>query len=104
MPKPPSATRGRPTSCTRSQRGRSRRTRIAHIEWLRSLVRDMEPFKTGGVYLNFSPEGDERLIDGFGAAKYARLVALKKEYDPSNIFCFNHNIRPGGTPSPSSRA
>ncbi len=74
------------------------------MEWLRSLVRDMEPFKTGGVYLNFSPEGDERLIDGFGAAKYARLVALKKAYDPSNIFRFNHNIRPGGTPSPSSRA
>lgn len=70
-----------------------------HIEWLRSLVRDMEPFKTGGVYLNFTPDGDERLVDGFGAAKYERLVALKEKYDPSNIFRFNHNIRPGGTSS-----
>jgi len=69
-----------------------------HIEWLRALVRDMEPFKTGGVYLNFSPQGDERLLDGFGAVKYARLVALKEKYDPTNLFRFNHNIRPGSAP------
>lgn len=69
------------------------------MEWLRALVRDMEPFKTGGVYLNFSPGGDERLVDGFGAAKYERLVALKETYDPTNIFRFNHNIRPGSTSS-----
>lgn len=68
------------------------------MEWLRDLVRDMEPFKTGGVYLNFSPEGDERLVDGFGAAKYERLVALKETYDPSNIFRFNHNIRSASAP------
>ena len=68
------------------------------LAWLRALVHDMEPFKTGGVYLNFSPDGDERLVDGFGAAKHARLVALKETYDPSNVFRFNHNIRPGSTP------
>jgi FAD/FMN-containing dehydrogenase len=65
-----------------------------HIAWLRELVRDMEPFKTGGVYLNFSPEGDEHLLDGYGPRKYARLVALKEKYDPANMFRFNHNIRP----------
>jgi hypothetical protein len=67
-----------------------------HIAWLRGLVRDMEPFKTGGVYLNFSPEGDEHLLSGYGREKYARLVALKERYDPANIFRFNHNIRPAG--------
>jgi FAD/FMN-containing dehydrogenase len=65
-----------------------------HIAWLRELVRDMEPFKTGGVYLNFSPEGEERLLDGYGPEKYDRLVALKEKYDPANVFRFNHNIRP----------
>lgn len=67
-----------------------------HIEWLRALVSEMSPFTTGGVYLNFSPDGEDRLVDGYGAAKYARLVALKERYDPSNAFRFNHNIRPGG--------
>jgi FAD/FMN-containing dehydrogenase len=65
-----------------------------HIAWLRELVRDMEPFKTGGVYLNFSPDGDERLLDGYGRDKHDRLVALKQKYDPANVFRFNHNIRP----------
>jgi FAD/FMN-containing dehydrogenase len=65
-----------------------------HIGWLRELVRDMKPFKTGGVYLNFSPDGDEHLLDGYGPRKIARLVALKDRYDPENLFRFNHNIRP----------
>jgi FAD/FMN-containing dehydrogenase len=65
-----------------------------HIAWLRELGRDMEQFTTGGVYLNFSADGGERLVDGFGAEKYDRLVALKEKYDPENVFRFNHNIRP----------
>jgi FAD/FMN-containing dehydrogenase len=65
-----------------------------HIAWLRELARDMEPFTTGGVYLNFSPEGDDHLLDGYGPRKYARLVALKEKYDPANLFRFNHNVRP----------
>jgi len=69
-----------------------------HIAWLRELVRDMEPFKTGGVYLNQSPEGgDEQLLDGYGRPNYARLVALKEKHDPANLFRFNHNIRPAAT-------
>jgi FAD/FMN-containing dehydrogenase len=67
-----------------------------HIAWLRQLVREMAAFKTGGVYLNFAPDGDARVPDGFGAEKHARLVALKDKYDPENVFRFNHNIRPSG--------
>jgi FAD/FMN-containing dehydrogenase len=67
-----------------------------HIAWLRELVREMEPFKTGGIYLNFTPEGDERMPDAFGPAKYARLVALKDKYDPTNMFRFNQNVPPSG--------
>jgi FAD/FMN-containing dehydrogenase len=67
-----------------------------HIAWVRELVREMDPFKTGGVYLNFSPEGDEHLLDGYGRQKYSRLVALKDRYDPTNMFRFNHNVRPNG--------
>jgi FAD/FMN-containing dehydrogenase len=74
-----------------------------HLSWLRELVRAMEPFKTGGVYLNFTPDereqtvagyGADRIVDGYGVEKYARLVALKQKYDPENVFRFNHNISP----------
>jgi FAD/FMN-containing dehydrogenase len=82
-----------------------------HISWLRELVRAMEPFKTGGVYLNFTPDeretrlsgyGTDRILDGYGAGKYARLVALKERYDPTNLFRFNHNIRRAEATQPES--
>jgi hypothetical protein len=33
---------------------------------------------------------------GFGAEKYARLVELKRQWDPTNLFRSNHNIDPAG--------
>ena len=68
-----------------------------HIAWLRALVRAIEPFKTGGVYLNFTPDDDALVPDAYGADKHARLIALKDKYDPDNLFRFNHNIRPSGS-------
>jgi hypothetical protein len=65
-----------------------------HIAWLRELVQAMEPFKTGGIYLNFSPDDKQRLIDGFDATTRSKLVGLKQKRDPANVFRFNHNIRP----------
>jgi FAD/FMN-containing dehydrogenase len=77
-----------------------------HIAWLRELVAAMQPFKTGGVYLNFMPDererqlgatGADRVVDAYGSEKYSRLVALKRKYDPTNLFRFNHNISPDPT-------
>ena len=33
---------------------------------------------------------------GFGEEKLARLVALKDEWDPTNMFRSNHNVPPTG--------
>jgi FAD/FMN-containing dehydrogenase len=66
-----------------------------HIGWARAFSEAMEPFKTPGVYLNFTAEeGDDRVQSGYAADKLGRLVALKQKYDPTNMFRFNHNIRP----------
>lgn len=36
----------------------------------------------------------ERVVSGLGAENMQRLGALKRQYDPDNIFRFNHNIQP----------
>lgn len=53
-----------------------------------------ERFSTGGVYVNFLGEdGEERVKAAYGA-HYQRLVALKRKYDPTNVFRLNQNITP----------
>ncbi|WP_246682924.1 FAD-binding oxidoreductase [Mesorhizobium sp. B2-1-3A] len=66
----------------------------ANMRWARDLWNAVRPFSTGGVYANnLGDEGDERVRDAYGA-NYARLAAIKKQYDPTNFFRLNQNIRP----------
>lgn len=67
-----------------------------HVAWTREFMEAMEPHTTPGVSLNFtSDQGQDRVKDFFGRnGKYERLVALKEEYDPTNIFRLNQNIKP----------
>ena len=39
-------------------------------------------------------EGLERVRHAYGAARYDRLEALKRQYDPDNFFRLNQNISP----------
>ncbi len=52
---------------------------------------------TGAGYANYAPvdETAERVRLAFGAARFDRLVAVKRRYDPDNRFRFNLNIPPG---------
>ena len=64
------------------------------VAWAQGLHGAMAPSLTGGTYVNFlSNEGDERVRAAYGD-KYDRLVALKDEYDPTNLFRLNQNIAP----------
>jgi len=63
-------------------------------EWSRSFWSALEPHHTS-VYVNFlMDEGEERIRQAYGAAKYDRLKALKRRYDPDNLFRLNQNIPP----------
>ena len=63
-------------------------------EWVRSFWSALEPYHTT-VYVNFlGDEGQDRIRDAYGAEKYARLQALKRRYDPDNVFRINQNIPP----------
>jgi FAD/FMN-containing dehydrogenase len=70
------------------------------IAFVRGLSADMEPFATGGQYVNFQglEPAEHRGFDPrtvFGPPKYRRLVDVKRRYDPGNLFHVNHNIPPG---------
>jgi FAD/FMN-containing dehydrogenase len=68
----------------------------ANIGWVREFIAAMEPFSDGSRYLNFGgmqEEGDAMIRDGFGP-QYARLQALKRRYDPHNLFRQNQNVKP----------
>ena len=55
----------------------------------------MKPYATGRAYLNFiGEEGGGRVRAAFGPEKYARLVELKNQWDPTNAFHLNQNIAP----------
>ncbi|MHB8466840.1 MAG: FAD-binding oxidoreductase [Acidimicrobiales bacterium] len=59
--------------------------------WVRRFASALEPFGTGGVYVNFTAEpGPVRA--SYGDRKYARLRVLKSRYDPTNLFRLNQNI------------
>jgi FAD/FMN-containing dehydrogenase len=65
-----------------------------HIAWARQLSQAMDPFKTGGVYVNYmGEEGADRVKAAYGET-YDRLVELKNKYDPTNFFRLNQNIKP----------
>jgi FAD binding domain/Berberine and berberine like len=70
----------------------------ANVSWTRSVWRAMQPYAAGGVYVNYldapEDEGIERIKSAYGAVKYERLAALKRKYDPGNLFRLNQNIRP----------
>jgi hypothetical protein len=63
-------------------------------EWVRGFWSALEPFHES-VYVNFlMDEGQDRVREAYGPAKYERLVALKRQYDPQNLFRLNQNISP----------
>ena len=46
-------------------------------------------------YVNFiNHEGADAVKSAYPAATYERLRAVKRQYDPQNLFWLNQNIRP----------
>jgi hypothetical protein len=67
----------------------------AHMRWARETFGRLAPH-TKGFYVNTMALDDpqQRVRATYGD-NYARLVALKRKYDPTNMFRRNANIDPG---------
>jgi FAD/FMN-containing dehydrogenase len=66
----------------------------ANTEWARAVVASASADQTGRGYVNFISEADGGADELYGDETYARLVALKERYDPTNVFHLNQNIVP----------
>jgi FAD/FMN-containing dehydrogenase len=63
--------------------------------WARDALAGLGPNMSRGRYVNDVMEtGDDVVRSIYGDAKYERLVALKRAWDPDNVFRLNQNIRP----------
>ncbi len=70
----------------------------AQIAWARGLADGLRPSSLSGAgYANYAPvdETPERVRAAYGSKRFQRLAAVKRRYDPQNVFRFNLNIPPG---------
>jgi len=60
----------------------------ANMAWARDCWQGIRPFSTGGVYVNFltEEEGADRIEAAYGKEILGRLAALKRKYDPDDLF------------------
>jgi FAD/FMN-containing dehydrogenase len=62
-------------------------------QWLRAALDAVRPYSSGRVYLNALDRGENRIREAYGP-NYDRLLMLKRQWDPDNVFRFNTNIDP----------
>ena len=67
------------------------------IAWGRSAMAELKPLMMTGRYVNEVADAGEDGSEVYGKAKYERLVALKRKYDPDNFFRLNQNIKPAAS-------
>ncbi len=66
-----------------------------NIAWVKGVSAALGSHVVPGISLNFATEvSDDAKAESWGAAKVERLRALKKRYDPENVFRLNQNIKP----------
>ena len=67
----------------------------AAVQWVKSLRDNLQP-SAQGVYVNQLGETSDALVRAAYGPNYARLVEIKKKYDPKNVLRLNQNIQPNG--------
>jgi len=66
----------------------------ANTAWVRNYYDATVPHSEEGGYINFMASDDQARIKANYKGNYERLVAIKRTYDPGNLFHLNQNIKP----------
>ncbi len=64
------------------------------VSWTKEYWEAVHPYSAGGAYVNFMMDEGEDRVKATYRDNYARLAAVKKKYDPANVFRVNQNIKP----------
>jgi FAD/FMN-containing dehydrogenase len=62
--------------------------------WTKDYWEAVHPYSAGGAYVNFMMEEGQERVRATYRDNYERLAAIKRQYDPDNLFRVNQNIRP----------
>jgi hypothetical protein len=62
------------------------------VRWVQVTRDTLQPF-AHGVYVNQLGDTSDQLVRSAYGANYARLVEIKKQYDPTNLLRLNQNIK-----------
>jgi FAD/FMN-containing dehydrogenase len=63
--------------------------------WAQSYWEELHATSAGGAYVNFMADDEPReRVRAAYRGNYDRLVQIKRQYDPTNLFHINHNISP----------
>jgi FAD/FMN-containing dehydrogenase len=66
-----------------------------NVAWVRDLFTAPRPLSSGRPTFNFPglAEKSDTFVQSVFGSQYGRLVAVKRRYDPANLFRLNQNIR-----------
>ncbi|AJR05544.1 FAD-binding oxidoreductase [Photobacterium gaetbulicola] len=64
------------------------------INWARDFFKATTPFASAGAYVNFMTAEEGGRVTAAYDSNYQRLVEIKRQYDPDNLFHHNQNIKP----------
>jgi FAD/FMN-containing dehydrogenase len=64
------------------------------MAWARAFFQAAAPYASAGAYVNFMTEEESDRVAAAYGANYRRLVQIKTQYDPDNLFHLNQNIKP----------
>jgi FAD/FMN-containing dehydrogenase len=64
-----------------------------HVDYIRKYWSGVEGY-TDGWYTNEVSDEAQRLLNANYQGNYERLLKVKKQYDPTNLFRLNANIDP----------
>ena len=63
------------------------------MRWVQATRDSLQPF-AHGVYVNQLGDTSDQLVRSAYGPNYARLLDIKKKYDPDNVLRLNQNIKP----------
>ena len=65
-----------------------------YVAWTRKVGDELKKYSTGGAYVNYMADEGEQAVRDTYETNLARLIEVKRKYDPDNFFNANQNIAP----------